>query len=109
MDQFLADFDVETRIRVLKDDVLFRFEQGFAVEGVAGAAGFGEGVDVCPFVGAAAVRGGVPFLAEGVVEGFVREEGEELFGGRGFEPGVLVSEDVGLEMVFEEVEASARI
>ena len=44
--------------------------------------------------------GGVPFFAEGVVEGFVGEELEEAGGFFGGGPGVLFFEDGGLEVGF---------
>ena len=62
MDELLADFDVETRIRVFEDDVFFRFQESLAVERAADA-GFGERVDVGPLAGAGAAGGGVPLLA----------------------------------------------
>lgn len=105
MDQLLADLDVETRVRVLEHDVLLRLEQRFTVQGPAGAR-LRQRVDVGPFTGAAAAGRGVPLLAEGVVQRFVREELEEFLGLVGRFPGVLVSENVVLEMVFQDVEAS---
>jgi len=99
MDLLLADLDIEARVGVLEHDILFCFQERFSVESLAGAC-LSEGVDVGPFAGAGAAGSGVPFLAEGVVEGFVGEELEEalcfFWGG----PGVLIREDVGLEVLF---------
>ncbi len=104
----LADGDVEARVRVLEDDVLLGVEQVLGVERCAGAR-LREGVDVGPLGGRGAARGGVPFLAEGVAElevGDLLEEGLGFFGGL---PGVLGLEDVVLEVVFEEVQASSVV
>ena len=99
MDLLFTDLDVEARVRILEHNVLLGFQQRLAVEGLTGA-GLGDGVNVSPFAGAGAAGCGVPFLAERVVEGFVREELEEALGFFRGGPGVLGVEDVGLEMLF---------
>lgn len=99
MDLLLAHLDIESRVRVLEDNILFCLKQGFPVECFR-SAGFGEGVDVGPFAGGGSRWSGLPFLAEGVVEGFVREEGEEAFGAGWGGPGILFEEDVVLEVFF---------
>jgi hypothetical protein len=73
MVQVLADFDIESGVRVLQDDVLFGFEESFGVERFAGS-GFGEGVNVGPFRGGCAAGRGTPFLSKGVAECSIGEE-----------------------------------
>lgn len=106
MVQFLGHLGIEARVRVLEDNVLPRVVEGVAVQ-FGRDAGLGLGLDVSPFLGGRAARGGLPFGFEGRVEGWVGQEGEQVGEfGVGF-PGVLGGEDVGFEMVAEEVEAAA--
>ena len=76
MVRLFRDFSVETRVHVFQDDVLLCVLELCCIE-VGGHAGFGEGVDVFPFLEAG--TGGVclPFFAEGVGEGC--EAGELVF------------------------------
>lgn len=89
MDLLLTDLDIEARVGVLEYNILFGFQECFSVESFASPC-LGEGVDVGPFAGAGAAGSGIPFLAEGVVEGFVGEELEETFCFFRDGPGVLV-------------------
>jgi len=91
---------------VLEHNVLLGVEQVLGVEGAAGA-GLGQGVDVGPLGGRRAPGGGFPLLAESLAElrvGNLLEEGVRFFG---VLPGVLDREDILLEVVFENVEASS--
>jgi len=70
MVQLLADFGVQTRVRVFEADVLFCFDELFCGES-AEVTGGGEGVDVGPFLSRGARRLGVPFFGEGGGQGLV--------------------------------------
>lgn len=103
-----GDVGVEAGVHVFEDDVLFCVLQGLGVEGARGA-GFGDGVDVGPFLGGGA-GSRVPFLLEGGDEGGVGEEFEEVGGGGGrVGPGVLVVEDMGFEEGFEDIEGAGDV
>jgi len=104
--QLLRHGAVEARVGVLQDNVLLGVEQVARVEGAAGAC-LREGVDVGPFCGGGAPRGGVPFLAEGFAEFEVGDLLEEGLGFFGRLPGVLGCENVLLEVLFEDVDASS--
>ncbi len=97
MVQLLRDLDIETRVRVLENDILLRFQQGAGVEALARPA-LGQCVDVRPFRRAWAAGRRVPFLAETFVEGLVGEEGKEVLGSFAFGPGVLGFKNVVLEV-----------
>lgn len=95
--EFLANLDIQPRVRVLEDDVLLGFEEGLGVE-VLARARLGHGVDVGPFGRGGASRGCVPLAPQRVVEGLVRQELEQLLGAFRCAPGILAFEDIVLEV-----------
>ncbi|KAI4150111.1 MAG: hypothetical protein LQ340_004257, partial [Diploschistes diacapsis] len=93
--QLLADLDVQPRIRVLEHDVLLGLQQRLGVQRAADAR-LGQRVDVGPLAGTRAAGGRVPFLAQGLGERFVGDEGEQGGDAGGVVgPGVLGVQDVG--------------
>lgn len=106
MIQFLRHLCIETRIRILESNILFRVDEGRGSES-GEMAGCCQGVDVGPFLSRGAGGVGIPFSLEGGCQGCVWEEGEEVGGFLGGAPGVLGHEDVGLEVRVQEVEAAS--
>lgn len=105
MVELLADGDVEARVRVLEDNVLLGVEEVLGVERAA-RLGLREAVDVGPLERGGALRFVGPFPAEGLAQLRVGDELEEVVGPFRAFPGVLKLEDVSLEVIFEDVDAS---
>ena len=106
--QLLRDLGIKSGVRVLENDILPCIVQRVLVQ-LGTYTRFSKLFYVVPFLGAGSVGRRLPFGFEGVVQCAVGEEVEEgsVFV-VGF-PRVLGGEDVGAEVLAEEVEAASVI
>lgn len=106
MVQLLGHGDIEARVGVLEHDVLLGVEEVLGVEPGDGVR-LRQRVDVGPLGDGGAAGRGFPLLAQGFAEleaWDLLEKGVCFLGGL---PGVLDLQDVFLEMVLKDIDASS--